>query len=365
MKIIDRYLFKELLHPFLFGIFAFTLILSGSTILFPIIGEALRYNISLPYIILLIVYKLPGIIVFTFPMSMLLSTLLAFARLSQDSEIIAFRASGIGLKRLVLPAIYFGLIASFITIGFNEYIVPRATHNADLLLRSLQHEQNRTIKRNINVTEYDEQTGLPKRILNVLKIKHDILYNITMAEYDNGVLSRIMKAEEGQWFPGVGWEFRKGRMHSFPENQPKRLSIIEFQKEKIKLPFKPQELSPDKKTSAEAMNVLELRKHIQFLSKTGVDTTKDRVDLHLKFSVPFASLIFAILGVSVGLRPHRSSSSVGLGISIIIIFIYYILLTLGVSLGKSNILPPLIAAWMSNVVIGISGILLLQRLIKQ
>ena len=120
VSILDRYLIKELIGPFLFGIAAFTFILSGSTVLFALIGEAIRNNIPMGIILQLFLYKLPYMIVLSFPMSTLLATIIAFGRLSADSEILAFRAGGIAFSRLVTPIFLTGLFVSLLTIWFNE-----------------------------------------------------------------------------------------------------------------------------------------------------------------------------------------------------------------------------------------------------
>ena len=99
--------------------------------------------------------------------------------------------------------------------------------------------------------------------------------------------------------------------------------------------------------------------------KTGQDSTEDKLHYYFKFSIPFACLIFSILGVCVGLRPHRSSSAIGLGVSILIVIIYYILFSISMGLGLSKILNPVVAAWTPNMVIGIAGFILFKEVAYQ
>lgn len=359
MKLLDRYILKELISPFLFGIAAFTFILAGSTVLFPLIGEASRYQISNIHIIQLFIYKLPNIIVFTFPMSMLLATLLLFGRFGNDLEIIAFRAGGIGFHRLFIPVIIIGFLVSLMTIWFNEAIVPTASHSAENLILSYQKKTEPTIKKNINLTEYKD--GLPRRIINVLEIDAGLMKNVTVAEFDDGELARIIRSSSGKWHKKGGWEFYNGVMHTFPKSEQKKVYVIEFEKEFINIKVNPLDLTKREK-KFEEMTAEELWKKIQLQKHLGKDYITDLVNLHMKFSVPFASLIFSILGASVGLRPHRSSSAMGLGLSLVIIMIYYILLSVGMGLGISHKVPPLIAAWLPNIIVGFVGIYRLQRL---
>ena len=112
MKIIDRYILKELLLPFTSGILAFTTILLGSTVLFKLVGDAVKYNIPMTDLLLLILLKLPQIIALSIPMSTLFATITVFGRLGNDLEILALRSSGISILRLLLPVIFAGIFIS-------------------------------------------------------------------------------------------------------------------------------------------------------------------------------------------------------------------------------------------------------------
>ena len=359
LSILDRYLLKELIGPFLFGIAAFTFILSGSTVLFALIGEAVRNNIPAWIIFQLFLYKLPYMIVLSFPMSTLLATIIAFGRLSADSEILAFRAGGIAFSRLVTPIFIAGLCVSLMTIWFNESIVPRATNSGERLYQNVRHQQKPKIKRNVNFTEYKDR--VPYRIINVAEIDNGLLKNISVAEYENGQLARLIRAESGRWLSTGGWEFYDGVMHSFPVETPDRVMFLSFKKEYIDIPINP--LSVTQRTkNVEEMTSRELKAKIEEKQTLGQDVLTDSMNYHMKFSVPFASLIFSILGASVGLKPHRSSSAMGLGISLIVIFVYYILLSLGMGIGISGAVPPLVGAWLPNIVVGVFGLYLLKKL---
>ena len=358
MKLLDRYVIKELLTPFVFGIFAFTFILTGSTILPTLIGETIKYGIPIHHFAQLFLLKLPYIFSLSFPMSMLLATILAFGRLGNDLEILAFRAGGVSIFRLVIPVILTGLLVSILTIWFNESIVPKASFHAENLFRSYRDSDKPTVKQNVNLTEYKQ--GLPSRIINVSEIDKGILKNVTIAEYETGKLARLIRSETGKLIPTGGWEFYDGVMHNFNLNDPKKVTVIEFKKEHINIQLRSVDLSKRKK-KVEEMTRAELRDRIERKLATGDDALKDLMDYHMKLSIAFASLIYSILGASVGLRPHRSSSGLGLGISLFIIFIYIILLSIGMGLGLSGSFPPLLAAWIPNVIIGGAGLLLLRK----
>jgi len=359
MKLIDRYIIQELFVPFLGGIAAFTFILAGSTVLFNLIGEAIKYHIPVLDFLMLFFYKLPYIIALSFPMATLLATILVFGRMGNDLEILALKASGVGVLRLVVPVIVAGFVVSVLTILFNESIVPKASYSAENLMRSFKDQDKpSTIKKNINITEY--KNDLPQRIINVGEVENQHLKSITVAEYDQGSLVRLIRAKSGRFLPEGGWEFYNGVMHNFPLGNPKQVVILEFKKELVNIQVNPLDLTKRQK-NVEEMTRSELKQQIELDKKMGKDPSKQIMDYHMKLSVAFASLIYSILGASVGLRPHRSSSAMGLGLSLFIIFIYIILLSIGMGLGLSQTLPAMVAAWFPNIVIGISGIILLNK----
>ena len=308
----------------------------------------------------LFVYKLPAIMAFSFPMSMLLSTIVVFGRLSSDLEIMALRAGGVGFMRLMVPVVCVGLGVSLMTIWFNESIVPRSTHSAEVLSHIFTHKNEPKIKENINFTEYDKD-HLPSRIINVQEVNGTRLNHITIAEYDAGQLARVVTSDSGKWMKSGGWEFYNGVMHTFIPGQPRRVMVIEFKREVIDIQINPMDLSKRPKT-VEEMNSRELLKRIETQKKSGQDAVQDTIKFHMKFSVPFASLIFAILGASVVLRPHRSSSALGLGISLIVILVYYVFLSVGMGLGMAHILPPIVATWMPNILVGLVALYFLKRI---
>lgn len=350
MKLIDRYILAELWGPFCFGIAAFTSILAGSAVLFQLVAETVRMGIPIGSAALIFVCRLPAVVVYTFPMSMLLAVIVGFGRLSSDSEIIAFRAAGVGIFRMMVPVCILGIGVSLVTLMFNEFIVPRATFRGQTLIQSFVRNQQPRLKNAINNTEYDSH-GRPIRMINAVSITGSELHDITIAEFDDGILNRITRAERGHFNPEGVWVFHNGVIHEFSQLKDKSVWVATFGTQSFRLPLTAADIRQRHK-SANEMNARELIHLIQKKARMGEDATANRVELSLKFAIPFASLIFALLGSSVGLRPQRSTASMGLGISLVIIVAYYTLLSVGMGLGFAHVVPPLIAAWLPNAIAG-------------
>jgi lipopolysaccharide export system permease protein len=351
MKILDKYISRELLYPFLFGVLAFSAIIAGTTLIPFLVGDAIRYGLSFSKAIQLLVMRLPEIVAYTFPMSMLLAALLSFSRLSGDSEITAFRAGGISLYRLIIPTLIIGILVSVITLIFNELVVPNANTTAKNIIFEAHHKGTPSVKENVNLPEYEG--GYLKRLIYARSLEGKIMKEVTVSEYTQGRFARIIFADQAEWQKEGGWLFRKGIIHQFSGDK-KSMFLINFNEELINIEISPANLSGREKDPQE-MNLAELANYIQFKRRTGNDVTELSVRFNQKIAIPFASFIFVLLGAPLGIQPQRASSAIGLGLSLIIIFLYYILLSLGMWWGMVGAVTPFMAAWLPNWIVGAVG----------
>ena len=358
MKIIDKYIYKELLAPFFFGVAAFTLILTGGGILPSLVGEASKFGIPFQSVVRLLLYKIPEMMVYTFPMSMLLSSLLAFGRLSGESEVTAFKAGTVSLYRLVIPALVIGLSITFLTFTFNELVVPIANQQAQALKSTTHKKSNISARDNINLTEYEK--GYLKRITYAKKIVGHIMTDVAVSEFDQGQFSSVIFAKKAVWKQKGGWVLFDGIMHQFSIDNPESVFVISFAEEEINLAAKPEELRSEKK-DPKSMTFANLKSHVQLKRRTGEDVKELLLELNRKIAVPFVSFLFVLLGAPLGLRPQRSSSAIGLGISILIVFFYYLMTSIGVWLTLAGILSPFTGAWLPNIITASIGVYLLRK----
>ncbi|MEK9726836.1 MAG: LptF/LptG family permease [Candidatus Margulisiibacteriota bacterium] len=362
MKLLDFYVVREIIFPFIFGILAFTAIIAGSSLIFQLVSKAVKYGFGVSSTIQLFIYKLPAIISLTLPMAILLATILVIGRLSSDLEILALRSAGVSLFRILIPILSIGLIVSLLNIIFNEIVVPTSNYHSQLLLNKLRNTSV-AIKENVNLTQYDKE-GLPLRIINVREVENEILKDITIAEYADGRLARVIRAEFGEWDPSVGWIFNNGIMHVLLEQSSQELMVINFEKEIINLSINLLDFTQNEKEYDE-MNARELKLSIQKEKLLGKNVNESEIQYYLKFALPFACLIFTMIGSAVSFQPHRRSSAMGMGLSIIIILTYYIIYSLGLALGINNVISPLFAAWIPNILIGIVSLVLLNKSASQ
>ncbi len=361
LKTLDRYIVKELLDPFLFGLGAFTAILASSTVMFELVRAVIIKGMPVGVAIQLFIFRLPGVMVYIFPMAMLLAALLAFSRLSNDSEIVAFRAAGISLYRLIIPVLLLGFLISCLTLFFYEVVVPVSNQTAKNLLIETSAKHAPKIQKNMFVPEIEHDQL--KRIFYARELKGEAMQGVIVGEFDNDRLSELISANEALWQKDKDqWMLRNGIIYILDEAGEYK-HLIRFKEQYIAIKYSPADFYIGEK-NADEMNIRELSNYITLKKKMGEDVTDYEIQLNMKFAIPFACLVFSLLGAPLGLTPKRASSSIGLGLSIIIIFLYYTMMSISVAFGELRWLPPPVSAWIPNVAAGSIGWYFLYRAVR-
>ncbi|TDX45248.1 lipopolysaccharide export system permease protein [Halanaerobium congolense] len=366
MKTINKYIYKELIAPFFFGVAAFTGIFIGTDLIFELTEFYTEWGVDVFTLIRLFFLSLPEIIVLTFPMASLLGTIMAYNRLSGDSEITAMRAGGISIISLVLPALIMGLVTSGVTIGISEFLVPNANYQVEQIMYRARHgEQRPETQYDLFLTPMDSSTRRPDYMLYAHSFNGDngVMKDVVIQSFEDGRPDSVLEAESAEWLSD-GWHFYNGTVYFLDqENRQPALKFSTYRsREEIHSPSQTGKLGKD----IDEMNIRELNEYIALKEKQGSTAYEERVELHNRFSIPLASFIFALLAAPLGIKPQRSAgSATGFGISIIIIFIYYVLMTVGDALGSQGSIQPWFGAWLQNIVIFIVGIGLLIKTARQ
>lgn len=359
MRILDKYIIKELLGPFIFGIASFSSVFIGTGTMLRIAQFVTQYGASMNSVVKLFIYSLPPIVVLTFPMSMLLAALLAFGRLSGASEITAMRSGGISFYRLATPVFIVALFVSVFAVFFNELVVPQSTIAYNTVVRE-EIQQNTTRKSQEHIVIKDVKGGALERLTYARKFEEstNTMYAVSLQEFDGDRLVRVQNAERAIWQDNR-WIMYNGIIHDLT-TEGKIDRTMHFDQQNMPVIKAPSAISNEQK-KAEEMTIKELKQHIKILEREYVKADNYKVELHQRIAIPMASFIFALIGTPLGLQPNRSSSSIGLGISIIVIFIYYTIMTVTTALGQGGALPAVVAAWIPNIVGIIAGILLIRK----
>jgi LPS export ABC transporter permease LptG len=357
-KILDRYIISEVLSFVALTASALTIMLIMRT-LFELTDMLINERVAWPYIIKLLVYRLPAFLVLTFPMSLLASSELAIGRLSTDSEITAMRAGGISLRRMVIPFVIAALVVSILSFVINDYVVPKANYLSQNIIREIVQKKGPPyIRRNVFFRDAENRYFY----VNQFDEKNMIMQDIMVYEFNGEGSLRTITAKEGTWVADT-WKLENGTIYNNHENE-EGVDEISFATLDIILKEDLQKFFKNQRTPQE-MNSKELRQQIDILQQAGADTKSLEVDLYMKYSVPFSGLIFVLLGVPLGLRVKRGSKATGIIISIVLVFIYYISVSTIRSFGRGGIIFPVLAAWLPNIIFAILGTILIFRAEKK
>ncbi len=359
MRILDKYIIKELLGPFIFGIAAFSSVFIGTSTLMRIAQYVTQYGTSLNSVVKLFIYSLPAIIVLTFPMSMLLAALLAFGRLSGSSEITAMRSGGISFYRLSAPVFVVAFFVSIFAVFFSEMVVPQSNSAYNYVVR-YEIQKNTAPKSQEHIIIKDVKGDMLESLIYARKFEEETntMYAVVMQQFDNGTLVRVENAEKAVWQDNR-WTMINGVVYDLTTEGNLERTMY-FKQQIMPMAKAPSAISREQKRPDE-MTIKELKQHIKILQREYVNAKQYEMELQQRLAIPVASFVFALIGTPLGLQPNRSSSSIGLGISIIIIFIYYAIMTVFTALGQGGALPVVLAAWIPNIVGIIAGALLVRK----
>lgn len=359
MRILDKYILKEFLAPFLFGVCAFTAVFVGTGTLYRIATMINDYGASAWAAFRVLVLAMPSIIVLTFPMSVLLGALLAFGRLSGSSEMIVMRSGGQNFLRLAMPVFIAAAIIALGTTAFNEFVVPKANNAYNNIVEyEVKHNaaprtQSHIVIKNIKGTDITS-------LVYARQFNGDTkeLTTVTIQEFENDVLKRVENADRAEW-DGSKWIMKNGVIHDLSVLGQKERTM-NFTSQVLPIQENPNEISQSQR-KPEEMTIRELRDQIKILEANSVDTNKLKVEMYNRFALPLASLVCAIVGAPLGMQKQRGSSSMGFGISVIVIFIYYAIMTLGSALGNSGSVPPVLGAFLPDIICGVAGVFLVYQ----
>lgn len=359
MRILDRYILKEFLSPFLFGVCAFTAVFIGTGTLYRIAELINNFGATLWDAFRVLVLALPSIIVVTFPMSVLLGSLMAFGRLSSNSELIVMRTGGQNFIRLAMPIFIAAFFISLGTTAFNEFVVPKANNAYNTIInQEIKHKVAPTTQDHIilkDVKGHDINSLMYARQYDS-NIKQ--LRDITVQEFENDQLTRVEKADYADW-NGSKWVMHEGKIFDVSVGD-KVTRTMTFVNQELPISQRPNRISASQKKPNE-LTIRELKQQIALLDQNAVNTNKMKVEMYNRFAMPLASLVCAIVGAPLGMQKQRGSSSIGFGISVIVIFIYYTIMTLGNALGNGGKIPAYLAAFLPDIICGIAGIYLVYR----
>ena len=368
-KIVDRYLLKEILVPAGIGLGIFTFIFLVSK-LFRVMEMVVDKGVPIGYAIELFLCLIPAFLVFVVPMAFLLGILAALARLSADNEIIALKASGVGLYRFSPPVILLSVITFLLTSFLVFYAVPWGSKNFQETLFRLAGT-----KAKLDVQERIFNATFGDLVIYVNKVSQDgkALEGIMIYDERDPQMNSTIVARKGYLVPDP--EAQKLVLHLFDgsihvqEEQDETYRTINFNAYQFTV-FLKEEIDKARKKARvrmleKEMSIGDLREKIKRKRERGQNVRPQLVELHWKFAIPFGVFIFGLVGLPLGVQRTQSGRSWGFVLCAFVFLLYYVLYCVGKNLGVSGIISPSLAAWFPNIILGGLGVYLLVKTARE
>lgn len=366
---VDRVILKDIVGPWLFGVGLFSTLLMAATYLGRLAGFIVD-GVPPMTVVELVGLLMPAILAQTFSMSVLLATLLGFGRLSSDSEIVALRAAGSSLYRIMAPVAVFSVLVSIVTFGFQETIVPSAAQTAkDIqanLLRNIKVKAAMPIARTI-VTD-----GKLRAFVNAKNVNpaNQMLEDVSILVYDDQQkLSFIVFAKEAEYNSDNDrdWKLR-GDVRLITPDLSKDMSVPDqvWPTEIPKINQSFSQFTADRDDDFASVSMAQLgeliKLHRKLRDKTPSVLNNYEYGYWNKIAVPLAAVFFGLLGAALGIRNHRTGTAAGFAMAVAIIFGYVTLLNFMNVWAMGGTFPPWVACFTPLVIAGVaSGVIMWRR----
>lgn len=361
MRILTRYILGEILSLTLIGCALFTFIL-----FMPLLPHTLevvvRNSSTLADVAQVFLFTLPNLFKVTIPMAVLWGILLGLSRLASDSEIIAMRASGLGIGYFVRVASIVAIGGTLLGLGNSLYLAPRANQAIIEMEQSLETSQ----------ASYEiEPRVFYEDFRNYVLYVQDVRSGtgaanwrqVFMADVSNPANPLITTAASATVVTDNTQELlmrlRNGVRDETVADEPEQSNISTFTTTDLPLMLGQQsEVHLGRlDTALYAMPLSALLQHT-----SGLDGKRFLIELHNRFAFPAACLVLMLVGVPLGVASRRGGKSSGFVFTILLVFVYYFLSSTGIALGHQNKLPAFLAVWSANLLFAAAGTFLLWQM---
>ncbi len=406
MKILERYILKENFKPFVVSLMVTTFVMLLDKII-DLLNLIIEKHLDVLTIVSIFGLSLPFIIALTIPMAILLASIMSFGRLSVDNELIAFKSCGINIYTLLRPTVIAALFISFFMVYFNNAVLPETNHMLKNLMIKANYRRPATAIVPGTFNTMKNYTIYVKERIND-ELFGILIYNREKAKFPQTISAKRGKIELANGGNSLKAILYEGQMHERDQKDPNKYNISEFKKYTLNLPDLGYKMNKDgtdyrgdRELSSKAMQkiVNERRDKIDFtqleveeiqtsideinsqeqedinkqelkksynklnLKKDKIvslesDVRKYQVEIHKKYAIAFACVIFVLIGAPIGMMTKTSGVGMSFSVSAIVFLIYYGALTLGEEFADKGIVSPFLAMWISNIVFCIVGVYL-------
>ncbi len=374
MKILDRYIIREHIAPFLISISLIMLLFTlnlAFRMLSRIVGQGLGAEVIFEFFFL----NLAWIITLAIPMSVLVASLMAFGRLAGDREIVAMKSTGMGIVRMIRPMLLAALLVSAFSLYFQDQVLPDMNLRNKLLTRSIRQK-----KPNVALREGTFTRDIPNQTLLVQRIDPNTerLYNLTIFDESDPSEIATVKADSGRltYIDTLGmYQFRlyRGEIHQMKREDPETYEVLRYDRALFRINSPDQLLRRHERgyRSDRELGLADLQKRIHELEslknrhRFQKQIDRYRVEYHKKFAISAAAIVFILIGAPLGIKLTHGGLGVSGPLAVLFFLIYWTFLIGGEDIADRGLIHPALAMWLPNIILGILGILLIRGEMRQ
>ena len=363
-RILDEYVVREFLGMFFLVLAGFVLLMLVFTF-FELVGDILRNHIPLTTVGEYLVNLTPSMLYQIAPLAVLIAVLVTFGVLNRNSEVVAMKATGISLYRLVIPIVSISAVLAISLFLFDQYYLPQANRRQEALRSTIKGRPPQTFLHPEQKWIFGQpRPGEPGRIFYYQFFDPDTneFANLSIFEFDPSsfAISRRIFASRAFWNPKSGsWAFEKGWARDFQGASQTRYH--EFNYTSFSEIHEDPSYFKKESLQSQEMNFGQLERYIRDLRQSGFDTMRLRVALWHKLAYPIIAIVMAVLAIPFALSMGRRGSLAGIAVAIAVALAYFVVDNLFGAMGNVNYLPAALAAWSPDVLFGLTGGYLLLR----
>ena len=364
MRILTRYILREVLSHALLGAAVFTFVIFMRDV-GRLMELVVRNSAPVPSVAEVFAFTLPAALTVTIPMGVLVGILIGLSRLAADSEVTAMRASGIGVSLFVKVIALFAIVAWMLALVNQVWVAPWSARKLADLQNQLKGSQA-----SFEVQPRVFYENFPNLVLYVQDVRAGagaaLWKGIFLADISDPRSPKITLAEEGVVVSESPTKLRlhlkHGEQHEGSSKNPQEYQVTQFDETDIPVTLPPPE---EKQTNQFGLRPVMEMTSAELLHHSRTMFPEARrylsIELQRRLALPTGCLVLAMVGIPLGLSAKKGGKSTGFVLTIALVFLYYFAMLGGVALGRQGKLPPALGAWLANLVFAVGGVVLLWR----
>ena len=360
-KIINRYILREVSYPFFIIIFVLTFVLLMGKIL-QLMDLMVNKGVSFIDISKIFLLLTPSFLILTIPVSLLISILIGLGRLSSDNEITILKSSGMSLYKLMAPIAFASLIAFIMTAATSLFLVPHSKYaTKNLLFTIAKKKASVGIKEKVFIDDFKGILLYAESIpVNGNYMEGVIISDTRISKEPSTIIAKRAYLVSDPERMTVTLRLENGSTH-IVDAKLKNYRKMDFSLYDLNLDIESSiaEVKKVKMKDSTELTIWELSEKLKTAGLEDAVFREMAIEFYKAMTTPLSCIVFGILGIPLGIRPHRAVKARGFTVGIFIVFIYYIIRLGGEALAETGRLSPLIGTWAPNVIFFLIGLYLL------